>query len=72
MSLGKQMRKIRLNRDMTQSEVGELIGCHRHKVSNYETGACIPTIARLFRFIKTMNLSNKEILALVLAGLKSS
>lgn len=70
MSLGKQMRKIRLNRDLTQKEVGELMGCHKFKVSNYETGACTPSFARFFKFIRVMKLSNREIVQLVLAGLE--
>ena len=69
MTLGKQMRKIRLSRDMTQQEVGELMGfsekCSKSVVSNFETGKRIPPKTPFFQFIKAMEMNKSDKSALI-------
>ena len=42
MDLGTQIRRARVNRNITQSELAEQIFCTRQQISHYETGRRIP------------------------------
>jgi DNA-binding XRE family transcriptional regulator len=53
--LGEKIRHIRKERNMTQEELGKLIGVQKAQISKLENGnssATISTITRIFRALK--------------------
>ena len=55
--IGQRIRKCRVNRHMTQAELGDLIGCSNNHVSHIETGQTRVSNAILMRIARTMELS---------------
>lgn len=43
---GEQLKKLRLNANLTQSELAEKLGTYKQKISNWENG--LHTISRLY------------------------
>ncbi len=63
--LGDLIKKIRLERNMTQEELGKLIGVQRAQISKLEnntTNVTIETILRVFSALKAKVNFNVEIL----------
>ena len=75
MTLGKQMRKIRKSRDMTQKEVGELIGfsekCAKSVICDYENDKRLMRLVPFIKFIVALRLSYIEKLELVDSAIES-
>lgn len=55
--IGKRIRKVRIERHMTQAELGALIGCSNNHVSHIETGQTRVSNAVLMRIARIMELS---------------
>lgn len=53
---GKFLREYRLNLDVTQTELAEILRCHPMVISKIETGRFIPDIA----FIDQLQLSSQQ------------
>lgn len=63
--LGNLIKKVRLERNMTQEELGKLIGVQRAQISKLEnntTNVTIETILRVFSALKAKVNFNVEIL----------
>ena len=63
--LGDLIKKVRLERNMTQEELGELIGVQRAQISKLEnnaTNVTIETILRVFSALKAKVNFNVELL----------
>lgn len=64
--LGGLIRKVRLERNMTQEELGKLIGVQRAQISKLEnntTNVTVETILRVFSALKAKVNFNVEILS---------
>jgi putative transcriptional regulator len=60
---GKELRFLRVQMDLTQSELGKLLGYSDQQVARWEKGRCsIPTPAnKILRFLFQEHLGNKNI-----------
>ena len=62
--LGKQLRELRLNRNLTQEQVASLIGTSKQQISTIELGMRYPSIPQLRRFASEFNVSADGLLGL--------
>jgi len=53
--LGNTIKQIRLKRNLTQEQLGELVGVQRAQISKLENGANSATITTLIRVFKALN-----------------
>jgi len=63
--IGEMIRKIRLERNLTQEELGKLIGVQKAQISkleNHTTNVTIETILKVFGALKTKVNFNVELL----------
>jgi HTH-type transcriptional regulator/antitoxin HipB len=63
--IGEMIKKVRLERNMTQEELGKLIGVQRAQISKLEnntTNVTVETILRVFSALKAKVNFNVEIL----------
>ena len=62
--LGEMIKKVRIERDLTQEQLGELIGVQKAQISKLERNASnvtISTVLRVFKALKTKINFNIEI-----------
>ena len=62
--LGKQLRELRLNRNLTQEQVASLIGTSKQQISTIELGMRYPSIPQLRRFASEFKVSADVLLGL--------
>jgi len=55
--VGSRIRSIRLNKNLTQKELGEKVGVKHNTISSYEKGTNEPEQDVLFRLANTLNVS---------------
>ena len=55
--IGQRIRRCRMERHMTQAELGAMIGCSNNHVSHIETGQTRVSNAVLMRIARTMEMS---------------
>lgn len=55
--LGKNISRLRRERDMTQQELGVLLGVSKGTISNYENGNCNPNIQNLTLLVNIFEVS---------------
>ena len=51
-TVGQRVKRFRLDRGMTQEELGERVGVKKSQISKLESGKCVitlPTMSRIFR-----------------------
>ena len=60
--LGKQLRKLRKEKSLTQEEVGALLGKTKFNISNYEMGRRQPNNDALIAFAKLFHVSTDYLL----------
>lgn len=58
---GHRLRKIMIQRNITQSELAELIGLNQSQISNYIRGKTTPTWYMVDRIAKALNCSTDEL-----------
>ncbi len=51
---GELIRTVRKQRDMTQKELGDLLGIGESRVSRYESGNQNPTLSTLQKILDTL------------------
>lgn len=61
MSIGENIKKIRMDKRLTQKEFSDLIGISRHSLLNYEKGHRIPSMELIVRISKTFNVDLSEL-----------
>ncbi len=62
MSLGDNIKLIRENRGLSQSELAEKIGLQKQNVSAYERGVKVPNIEKLTAIADTLRCSTDRLL----------
>lgn len=62
--LGKRLRELRLNRNLTQEQIASLIGTSKQQISTIELGMRYPSIPQLKRFASEFKVSTDFLLGL--------
>ncbi|HHW03367.1 MAG TPA: helix-turn-helix transcriptional regulator [Thermoanaerobacterales bacterium] len=62
--VGKKIKELRLNRKMTQEELGKIIGVTTSMIGMYETGARNPSYAVLNKIAEYFNVTTDYLLGL--------
>ena len=62
-SISRKIRRLRLERDWTQAELGKRAGIDGKNVSNYETGNLRPSERTLQKFAQAFGLALDELLS---------
>ncbi|MTI49434.1 MAG: helix-turn-helix transcriptional regulator [Firmicutes bacterium] len=52
---GKRLRELRLNKSLTQEQLGKIIGKSKNNISQYETGKREPDLETLNKFAEIFN-----------------
>ena len=52
--LGKKIKLARIEKDLSQGQLAELIKAKQKSISRYETGASIPSLEMLERLVKSL------------------
>lgn len=60
MEMGKKLRKLRLDRGLTQQQVADRLGMTRQALSSYEGGRTWPDLQTLERLCAIYNVSLEE------------
>lgn len=59
--LGLWLKQLRMNRELSQLEIGEAIGIHRHTIARYEAGKGMPLFVFL-RICEAVDVGAAEVL----------
>ena len=59
--LGENLKKIRLEKHVTQTEVANALGADRSFVSNIENGKTNPTLSTIASLAKTLQVSIQDL-----------
>ena len=60
--LGKNLKRIRTEKKMSQGDIMRALGCSRSYVSNIENGKTNPTLATIAKLAKSVGVSTNELL----------
>ena len=52
--LGKRIKLARVEKDLSQDQLAELIKARQKSISRYETGAAIPSLETLVKIAKSL------------------
>ena len=66
-AFGRVLRALRLERKLTQEELGFESELQRHYISLLERGASSPTLKSLFRLARALDIQPDRLVTLVLA-----
>jgi len=61
---GKRIRVIRLEKELSQEEFGEMLGVTLHTISKLEKGQRSPSVELLYTICKEFNVSSDDLLGL--------
>lgn len=65
MNLFKRMRDLRIDRDMTQADIAELLGTTNQQVSKWETGVQMMGVDKYIKLAIHYNVSMDYLLGLI-------
>lgn len=60
--LGKNLKRIRTEKMMSQGDIMRTLGCSRSYVSNIENGKTNPTLATIAKLAKSVGVPTNELL----------
>ena len=60
--LGKNLKRIRMQKGMTQGDIVRFLGVSRSFVSNLENGKTNPTLATITKLAKALGVSAEELI----------
>ena len=60
--LGENLKRIRTEKDITQSDIAKSLGVSRGFVSNIENGKTNPTLATIAKVAEVLGVSSSELL----------
>ena len=60
--LGKNLKRIRTAKGISQGEIGRILGVDKGFVSNIENGKTNPTLATISKLAKALGVSTDELL----------
>lgn len=58
---GEILKRLRLERNLSQQELAGLVGVHVRQVSKYEMGTSLPTLDRIRRMAEVLDVSADEL-----------
>ncbi len=58
--LGELIKKTRLERQLTQEQVAEMIGCHSQYYKNLENGKEMPSVPMFCKIMRALHISSDE------------
>ena len=58
--LGELIKKTRLERQLTQEQVAEKIGCHSQYYKNLENGKEMPSVPMFCKIMRALHISSDE------------
>lgn len=64
MLIGERIKQERINRGLTQAELGELLGVSKVSVCGYETGTRTPTVDTFLKLLEILSLKPEYALGL--------
>lgn len=62
MFIGDRLKKIRLEKSLSQTELGKLIDVSKVSISGYENGTKLPTVDRLIKLCEHLNVTPNYLL----------
>ena len=62
MAFGDTLKRIRMERGMTQGQLADRIGCHQKDVSRWESGARAPGTASLLKLAIALGCTMEELI----------
>ena len=60
--LGENLKKLRIKKDISQTELARILGVDRSFVSNIENGKNNPTLSTITSLAKALGVSTNELL----------
>lgn len=60
--LGENLKKIRMTKNITQTELAETLGVDKSFISNIENGKANPTLSTIASLAKVLKVSTNELL----------
>jgi len=69
---GKAIKNLRLERELTQNDVADMINSERSHISDIERGIKSPSLSMIFRLAKALQIQSGELVQLVDNELKQS
>jgi predicted transcriptional regulator len=60
--LGKNMKRIRISKGLSQGDIFRLLGVSRVFISNIESGKTNPTLSTIVKLAKALGVSSDELL----------
>lgn len=60
----QRLKNLRIDNDLTQEKMGEIIGVSQRTISHYESGKREPGLAEIKRYAKYFNVSTDYIMCL--------
>ena len=58
---GEILKRLRLERSLSQQELADLVGVHVRQVSKYEMGTSLPTLERIRRMAEVLDVSADDL-----------
>ncbi len=71
-SIGKRIKKFRMERNLSQEKLAEIIAVYPHHISQIENGRRIPSVETLILIANALNVTVDDLLADTLTRLESS
>lgn len=62
MPFHKKLRNLREDKDLNQTELGEILKTNQKRISRLETGECEPTLSEIAAICRYFNISADELL----------
>lgn len=53
-SIGSEIRTVRKEQKITQTQLAALVGCDQRELSNYESGKTLPSLERLEKIAEVL------------------
>ena len=64
-SIGEKIREIRIARNLTQKELGKVLGLNEEVIINYENNKIKLDLDRLIEIIDTLDMNSSDIASLI-------
>ena len=59
---GKKLKKVRLEKDLSQGDVARILGVHRTYISGLERGVRNPSLLTVQKVAKALGIKSKELI----------
>lgn len=64
-SIGEKIREVRIARNLTQKELGNVLGLNEEVIINYENNKIKLDLDRLIEIIDTLDMNSSDIASLI-------